>query len=195
MILFLAVLVMTPKCATPRRSGRDRPCEAETEGENFAGPTEPLPDLSSLRFDVVQMVSDKEIVFSMTLTNAGTTPVRITTNPRVDDRSFDRSHDSEIEMQLVDSRRRPIFFGCTDRNMGAGARKIRDLGPGESINFSERLDPFCYDLVRGEKLSFIATYANLFAGSLEDRRGLPIPKVSSPEWLEIVVPADWPEKQ
>jgi hypothetical protein len=50
----------------------------------------------------------------------------------------------------------------------------------------------CYSLVPGEHLSFIATYANLFAdGSVPSKD---LPEVQPSGWIEVTVPMGWPDR-
>ena len=65
------------------------------------------------------------------------------------------------------------------------------LPPRQSQSFSVSLTHGCYSLVPGERLSFIATYANL-----RDDEPIPsreVPVVRAPGWINITVPLGWPD--
>ena len=164
------------------------PVGAAPKGQE-AAPSEPLPSLSGLRLGLRQLPSTSDVALEVALTNAGTTSVRITTNARFAHRRFDGHREAEIEIQLLDARGRLIPFQCSDCRFGLHIPEVSPLQPGQTRAFTLSLAGGCYDLVPGEHLSFIATYANLFS---ED----PIPTTNVPDvqpsdWLSVVVPTGW----
>jgi hypothetical protein len=176
-----ATVGRSPAAADPTAADLDLP------------PPEPLPDLSAVRLGLKQVSSDSDVIFEFALTNVGRLPVTITDNPGFGLRSFDGGREDEFAFQLLDARGRWIPSQCTDCRLAMHQAEVAALQPGQTRKFSFSLMPGCYSLVPGEHLSFIATYANLFE---RDPRRHPkdVQVVQPPGWIEIVVPARWPDR-
>jgi hypothetical protein len=156
-------------------------------------PPESLPDLSAVRLGLKQVPSNSDVILEFALTNVGHLPVTITSNPGFGLRSFDGGREDEFELQLLDARGRWVPFRCTDCRLAMHQAEVAALQPGQTRTYSFSLMPACYSLVPGERLSFIATYANLF--ERDPRRRLKdVPVVHAASWIEIVVPAGWADR-
>lgn len=193
--LLLAIMAVTSSCGHAAR-----PSDTGTLGEGTAGTcgrseAEPasnahLPDLSGLGLFLRQVASETEVIIEFALTNTGSSPVKITDNPRFGDREFCGVRRDEFEIQIMDSRGRLISYRCSD--MRGPHQPIQTvLQPGQSQVFSHTLWNACYSLVAGERLSFIATFADLFDTELSQRRRLPV--VHAEGWIDLVVPQGWRE--
>jgi hypothetical protein len=159
----------------------------------FDSPSEALPDLSRIHLELQQGPSVDEVVVWVTLRNDGPNPTKITMNPRFDNRTFDDDRGAEVLIQVEDARGRLLVDRCL-RCMGRPFEAdIRELPSGESARFSYRFEHGCYSLVPGERLSFIATYANLFAARLKHTTAQRIPVVQARAWLTVTVPEKWPD--
>ena len=158
--------------------------------QDVEGPaTESVPDVSALRLDIKQVASPTEVAFELRLTNGGPVPIKITTNPHFGHRTFAGHREGEFEIQLDDARGRSIPFQCIVDRLGTYQSDEALLQSAQTHVFTFSLDHGCYDLVPGEKLSFIATYASRFWGGAQGARGLP--DVQPPDWVKVVVPDGW----
>lgn len=137
-----------------------------------------------------QVAADDDVTIELKLTNLGPGDVRITANPRFGHRTLESARRAEVEFQLVDSRGRLILDGCTDCGGRQDPEKVV-LPAANSRVFTLSLDPNCYNLIPGERLSFIATYANIFASMVFREDVGTLPDVQPSGWLEVVVPSGW----
>jgi hypothetical protein len=164
-----------------------------TPPEVELAPSRPLPNLSGLRLTLKQGASGTNVILEFTLANAGSTPVKITNNPRFGHRTFGGHREDEFEIQLIDRRGRWIPYRCTDCRLGLFQAEEALLQPGEVRTFSLSLMPGCYSFAPGERLSFIATFANIFEEDTTTTRIFP--EVQPSGWIDIVVPLGWQDEE
>ncbi len=174
---------MNPTTSAPGVATSAEPVDLTTPGET-------LPDISGLRLSFRQVASERDVKIELALKNAGPGSVRITTNPRFDHRTFDGSRMAEFAFQIIDARGRWIANGCIE-NKSPFEPHVEPLPAGQTRTFALSLDRHCYDLVPGEQLSFIATYANLFSQMFFRERTKSLPDVQPSDWIELVVPRAW----
>jgi hypothetical protein len=193
-ILFLPF--WTANCAHPSVRHQDpvrtNPATETTNISKDVALGEVVADLSSLRMVQRQVPSNTEVTIELTLTNAGSSPITITMNPRQGHRDIcGRYRNDEIEIQIMDMRGRVVPYRCTELP-GLYRPTFSPLRPGQSHSITFSLDRHCYSLIPGERLAFIATYANL------PRKGAPQPTPTSvvqpSGWIDVIVPSEWPDR-
>ena len=194
----LALMVCAAGCghggARPMASGSSAsgtPAGATTRPDAGAIASDPLPDLSTLRLAVKQVASVRVVNIELTLTNVGSRPVEITANPQFENRPSDGFREGEVEFRLEDARGRSVPVQCIMCRMRAYEAERSLLAPGQSATLYLSLTPGCYSLVPGERLSFEASYANLYGRVSVPVREVPIVHTSG--WSNITVPLDWPD--
>jgi hypothetical protein len=98
----------------------------------------------------------------------------------------------EIEMVIMDSRRRRVLERCTEQENLRSLSDFVVLRPGEKIERVYDFNATCYDLARGEKLLMIASYKHLAKSPDPPRGTYRFSGEAAPkEWKEIVVPSQW----